>query len=304
MAKWIGPGLAASIFLIIASWFLVTEKSETNLGEKLPAVSPVSVVQVHPADTRLTYETTGITLPRWPTNVVAAVSGRVESLPGHIEPGTLLTEGETLVRLMEIFYRAELENARAEVAAAELELARVKREQSVVKKDAVGAFGRKEPHVKAAEAALSAAKIALKATQQRLQDTVVVAPFPAVVVSRHVSPSQWVTDGETLFSLAASDSVDIKVELGATALQRLGDIRDELNVFVTAPSGKRWDASLRYLSPVMDPVSRQRSLVLKVINPYQSDSPPVTGPTSQGQLRRACIGTSRDGSGNCNDRRR
>lgn len=265
--------LSVGVFTAVLLWLLLADGPNP---ENLPTPStefPVSVVKVKPGSTHVTYQTTGITMPRWLTEVAAAVDGRVEILPTPIEPGSLLPEGKTLVHLMDIFYRAELAAAQARLAASELELSQAKREQSIVKKDAVTAFGRREPHIKAAKANLNAAQAALASARQRLQDTVITAPFPAIVIKRLVSPGQWVSTGDQLFQLAASDSVDIEVQLAASVWDRLGDMTTGINATVTTPSGKNWSADLRYLSPVMDPATRQRSLLLKVKNPYQSKPP-------------------------------
>ena len=266
-------GLTAVSFVAIMAWLVLAEQPATEQTTTASAELPVSVLEVHPGDATVAYKTTGITRPRWPTEVVAAVDGRIAKLDENLVPGSLLAEGATLVRLLDTAYRSEFETAQSRVAAAELELARLRREQTVLKKDALTAFGRREPHIAAAEAELDAAKAMRESARQRLNDTHVTTPFPAIVVERLVSPGQWVASGDVLFRLAASDSVDVEVELSAPTWQQLGDITNGIDAAITAPSRRQWAASLRYLKPTMNPTTRQRSLVLKVTEPYRAKPP-------------------------------
>ncbi len=266
-------GLTAVSFVAVMAWLVLAEEPAAKQTTTATAGLPVSVLEVHPGDATITYKTTGITRPRWPTEVVAAVDGRVDELDETLEPGSLLAKGATLVRLLDTAYRSEFETAQARVATAELALARLRREQTVLKKDALTAFGRREPHIKAAEAELDAATAVRESARQRLNDTHVTAPFPAIIVERLVSPGQWVASGDVLYRLAASDSVDVEVELSAPTWQQLGDIANGIDATVTAPSGRQWAASLRYLNPTMNPTTRQRSLVLKVTEPYRAKPP-------------------------------
>lgn len=268
---WAGAAIAA--FGAVIVWFLSSETPGPKDATPSPARLPVSLVETRPTTASVDYRTTGLTRPRWPMDVIAAVEGRVEVLPARLEAGTLLSQGEALVQLMDSVYRSELQSAKAGVAGAQLELSKAEREQAVLKKDAVTAFGRREPHVRAAEASLSAARAVQAAAEQRLRDTVVTAPFAAILIERRVAPGQWIATGDVLFRLAASDSIDVEVELSESLWRRLGDLDGDVRASVTAPSGRQWPATLRYLSPVVDPVSRQRGLILKVANPYQGKPP-------------------------------
>ncbi len=196
-------------------------------------------------------------------------------------PGNLIEEGEVLASLQDIFYQAELGASQARVSEAELNLAEMRKRQYVAKnsENVKSAFGRLEPHVKSAEANWKAARAALASVKQQLADTQIKAPFDAVVITDSVHPGKWVNTGDTLFQMAASDFLDIKIEFSEQDWQRLKGVQQQLNgatpkdITVTAPNGQRWQASIRYLSPVMDGVTRQRSLMLQVANPFQRAEP-------------------------------
>lgn len=192
----------------------------------------------------------------------------------------LLKQGETLVQIEPSRYQAAMQRANSELANAELKLARVRYEQQVAKRTGGKlrtAFARHEPQVAAAEAERRAARTNLNEARQRLQDSTIAVPFDAIVLSRTVTPGQWLNEGDNLLQIAASDSLDIEVFLTDKQWQQLqqpDQLADlETGLQVIAPDGQRWPARVRYLNPVRDSQSRQRSLVLAVDQPYQAAKP-------------------------------
>ncbi|MEM7315228.1 MAG: HlyD family efflux transporter periplasmic adaptor subunit, partial [Planctomycetota bacterium] len=161
-------------------------------------------------------------------------------------------------------------------AEAELNLAEISKRQYVAKNagTAKSAFGRFETHVKEAKANLAATSAALEAAKQQLADTNIRTPFDAVIIDDAVHPGVWVNAGDPLFRIAARKFLDIKVTLPNSSWERLGDaVHGKSTVKVVTPNGNEWAANVRYLSPAMDPVTRQRSLMLEVASPYESDQP-------------------------------
>ncbi|MCG8324419.1 MAG: efflux RND transporter periplasmic adaptor subunit [Thiotrichales bacterium] len=266
---------STGVFLTVLLWLMSDTESPAALTDPSNQRIQVSVVESIPTTLPIFIEANGITRSRWPTVINATVSGRVLTLMDNIRPGHLVPADSTLVTLQDTQYRAELEAARARVAEAELRLTEMKNRQYVKKAAgaATSSFGRYEPHVKAAKAQLLASKAALAAAQQQLDDTRIIAPFPAVIVTQKVSPGQWINAGEQLFTIASSELLEIKVELSEANWQRIGipDINQAVQVFDPAGNGR--EARVHYLSPVMDPITRQRSVVLEVPLPYQGDAP-------------------------------
>ena len=269
--------VVAGAFVVLVLWILLEDEQAQSLVEEQSPIVSVSSLEAQPGEMSVGVQAIGVTVARWPIDILASVSGRVIELPTHTEPGNLLEEKQLLVAVLDTSYKSELQAAKARVAQAELELSKNKHEQYVVSKVSGGkklsAFGRFEPHIKAAEAELKAAQAALNFAQQQADDTRVKTPFPAVVLNKAVTPGQWINNGEVLFSLAAKDFIDIKVELSADDWARLGKLSAETNARVVAPSGASWQATVRYLSPVMDATTRQRSLMLQVADPYSADLP-------------------------------
>jgi RND family efflux transporter MFP subunit len=269
-------GLIGALGLLIFVLLWLGDKSDqANAAQTLKQQAlDVTVIHVAPQTKDISESATGITMARWPTNLNATVAGRVEFINTELHPGKLITKGTTLVRQQNHLYKAEVASAQARLASTELEISRIKNEQYVAAKagKAQSSFGRFEPHLHAANAEFLAAKAAYNLAQQKLDDSQTIAPFDAVILSDHLSPRQWLNIGDLQYRIAASIAVDIKVELSAQQWRRL-TLQEGATVSVRTPDGIDWPATIRYLDPIMDQTTRQRSLVLEVRNPYQGDTP-------------------------------
>lgn len=286
----VGSIAAMALLLSVVSWVL-QEPAQTKAAPAPdgPGLT-VTVVTAKPRDAQINVTAVGSTQARWATAITASESGRVTHVSPTATPGRLVQKEEVLASLQDIFFRSELSAAHARVSAAELELAETLNRQHVARKSGIAksAYGRLEPHVETAVANRDAAIAALKAEQQRFDDTQVKAPFDAVVTSEHTHPGQWVNAGDVLFRVAASEFLDIKVELSEASWQRLkrtrdfqGDLSIEAfswsDISIVAPGGQRLPASFRYLNPVMEPLTRQRSVMLEVASPYQGATQLLAG---------------------------
>lgn len=263
------------LFCLIVLWLLGDAESPGALVVKPTPTVRVTTIEVTGTAQSVAVEASGITMSRWPTVVSATVSGRVTALAENMSPGRLYNAGSLLVRLQNTRYGADVESARARVADARLRLAHVKNEQIVAREvgTAKSAFGRFELHVTAAEAELQASMAALSAAKQELADTRITAPFPAVIIDEGVSPGKWINAGEPLFTIASSESLQVKVELSASKWRRLGQFREKLTIEIVDPDGNSRPAQVRYHSPVLDAVTRQRVVMLEVKHPYEGPSP-------------------------------
>ena len=280
---WKRPGVSvkvviSAVFITVVLWFL-DESAVEMAGGKSAAervALPVSVVDVTPASMALDVVATGITEARWLTPILSTISGHVDAVPAELKPGMLISADAELVRFRQTEFRSALAETRAAVADAELQLASVQNEQRVAQrlnKGQKSAFGKFEPHVKAAAARLEAARASEQLARQQLQDTRLTSPFAALVLAQNVARGQWRNAGDELYRLAASEAIDIRIELPQNQWNRLGDISALTQLVVEADGQRQWPAQVRYVSPVIDPVTRQRSLVVEVLNPYQMQSP-------------------------------
>ncbi len=282
-AFWL-KGVTTLLLIAGILWFLddsktvATQKSAPHAfkGNDQRTALPVTVITVLPKAKALKIVISGITEARWLTSVLSTIHGQVASVPAALRPGLLIQAGDELVQFRQTGFRTELADATAAVAEAELQLASIKREQHVARhlnRGQQSAFGQFEPHVTAATARLAAATAAQQQAKQQLDDTRLVSPFDALILVQDVTSGQWRSTGDELYRLVASDTIDVRVELSQHQWQRLAPIHALQSIQIEADAQRLWPAHVRYISPVIDPVTRQRSLVLTVQNPYHSAFP-------------------------------
>ncbi|UQV23678.1 efflux RND transporter periplasmic adaptor subunit [Vibrio sp. J383] len=250
------------------------EPEVTQPVKKEAVLAPVSVLEVTPSQHQSTLTILGVTAARWPVQLKASSSAQLKWLDESVEPGNLVNKGDVLARLDTSAVDANLAQALSLLKQAELELKQAKHEQTVALKmlnpKTSSSFARREPQLLAAKANLTQAKQAYLSAQKLLEESVITAPFDAVIMKRHISPREWIEAGQVTFELAASDSIDIELPISEMHWQQVQAALTEPSITVVSRSGNQWPAKVRYVSPQVDSVTRQRQVVLSVEAPYQS----------------------------------
>ncbi len=250
------------------------EPEATQPVKKEAVLAPVSVLEVTPSQHQSTLTVLGVTAARWPVQLKASTSAQLKWLDESVEPGNLVNKGDVLARLDTSAVDANLAQALSSLKQAELELKQAKHEQTVALKmlnpKTSSSFARREPQLLAAKANLKQAKQAYLSAQKLLEESEITAPFDAVIMKRHISPREWIEAGQVTFELAASDSIDIELPISEMHWQQVQAALSEPSITVVNRSGNQWPAKVRYVSPQVDSVTRQRQVVLSVEAPYQS----------------------------------
>ncbi|MFA0094696.1 efflux RND transporter periplasmic adaptor subunit [Vibrio splendidus] len=265
-------GCAAIIIALVVVDEL--EPEATQPVKKEAVLAPVSVLEVTPSQHQSTLTILGVTAARWPVQLKASSSAQLKWLDESVEPGNLVNKGDVLARLDTSAVDANLAQALSLLKQAELELKQAKHEQTVALKmlnsKTSSSFARREPQLLAAKANLKRAKQAYLSAQKLLEESVITAPFDAVIMKRHISPREWIEAGQVTFELAASDSIDIELPISEMHWQQVQAALTEPSITVVSRSDNQWPAKVRYVSPQVDSVTRQRQVVLSVDAPYQS----------------------------------
>ncbi|OED59991.1 efflux transporter periplasmic adaptor subunit [Vibrio tasmaniensis ZS-17] len=263
----------AAIFIAL----VVVDELEPEAAQpvkKEAVLAPVSVLEVTPSQHQSTLTVLGVTAARWPVQLKASSSAQLKWLDESVEPGNLVNKGDVLARLDTSAVDANLAQALSSLKQAELELKQAKHEQTVALKmlnpKTSSSFARREPQLLAAKANLKQAKQAYLSAQKLLEESVITAPFDAVIMKRYISPREWIEAGQVTFELAASDSIDIELPISEMHWQQVQAALTEPSITVVSRSGNQWPAKVRYVSPQVDSVTRQRQVVLSVEEPYQS----------------------------------
>lgn len=267
--------LIASAAVLLVLWF-VDESAQTQItNEKTPTRPSVSVISVEPKNEQTSINVTGLVKSRWQVELNSNVRGQVTDSFEQVLPGSFIKKDQVIAQINEIEYAAALASAKANVTSAKLELARILNEQSVAKRlnngSANNDYRLHKPHVEAAKASLQAAQANVAAALKQLNDTKVKAPFDAIVLAKNIAPSQQVNMGDSVYTLASSDAVDIEVSLSSQQWQRV-NINQRTEAEIRDVFDQKWQAKTRYLEPVLNSQTRQRSVLLTVDKPYQKQT--------------------------------
>lgn len=264
--------LIASVAVLLVLWLLDEPVKEPNAHEQAKSRPSVSVVAVKPKAEQTTISVTGLVKSRWQVELTANVRGQVTNSFEQVLPGSFVKKGQVIAQINEIEYAAALASAKANVTSAKLELARILNEQSVAKQLENGAGGNDyrlhKPHVEAAKASLQAAQANVQAALKQFNDTKVKAPFDAIVLAKHIVPSQQVNMGDSVYTLASSDALDVEVSLSSQQWQKVA-VNEQTQALIEDTFSQKWQAKARYLEPVLNSQTRQRSLLLAVDSPFK-----------------------------------
>ncbi len=264
------PALIKNVLLPIAvlalaaliSLLMVNSRADLPKREREEKLPLVEVLRVEPGPVPVTIHSRGVVTPRWNTELVSEVSGRVTWIAPEVRQGGEVQKGEDLLHIDPIDYEVALSDAKAAVASAELSLAEV----SVVKKQAA---------IAEAQARVDAAKARLKQAEVNLANTRIAAPFDAVVDSKHADLGQYVQAGSPIMTLLGIETAVVRLPVSASDVPYLSYGKDAegqwQEVTLTAHFGnaqQSWPARLDRLERRVDAETRTFFLVAEVDQPY------------------------------------
>ena len=266
---------------IAVAFVMVTGRSELPQRESVVIAPLVEVLTVAPGPVAVTISSRGTVRSKHDIELVSEVSGRViEVSPEFVEGGAVL-QGQALLSIDPIDYEVALSGAKAGVASAELSLAEV---QVVVMRAAIDE----------AKAQVQASKDRLRQAEVDLKNTVIAAPFDAVIDSKRVDIGQYVQAGTALVRLLSTGSVEIRLPLLASDVSFVsyGQSADGSwpEALLTAKFGNidtQWMARLVRLEQRVDEQTRVFYLVAEVDSPYDTRRHPR--PLSVGLFVEAAI---------------
>lgn len=274
-ALFIGAGLAVAVVLV---------KSQRTLEPRPQVTPPVSVrvVTADPAPVRLTVHAQGTVSPRSEADLVPEVSGNVVWMSPSLVSGGYFEAGETLLRIDDRDYRADV--ARAEVGvertAADLDLARseIARARDLFDRELISQadLDSRQRTLRVAEAASRDAELVLDAARRDLDRTEIIAPFSGLVRSEQVDVGQFVSRGSAIARIYATDYLEVRLPLADRDLAYLniplgyrGEFDPELapDVHLSADfagQDQSWSASLVRTEAEIDPGTRMVYAIARI----------------------------------------
>jgi RND family efflux transporter MFP subunit len=208
------------IFLVAGVMGLRTLKASKPELQKREHTTPLPLARVIPVVTGpravvvTGYGTVG---PIREIPLVPEVSGKVTRVAASLVNGGTFKKGDLLLMIDPVDYEIAVTLASAKLKDAESKFQLAKEEAAVArdewaqlhKRGKPPALVAKEPQLAAAQAKLAAEKADLRKARLRLERTRLVAPFDGRVSTKSVDVGQYVTPGQKLAVLYATDAVEI-----------------------------------------------------------------------------------------------
>jgi RND family efflux transporter MFP subunit len=242
----------------------------------------------------------GNVIPARDLDVRPQVSGRIEWLYQSLDPGTFVSEGQTLFRIEAADYRTQVRELEATVkqARAQLEIARTRHDAATEEwqrygGDMAGAesepssLALRKPQLSEAKARLEGAKARLQRARRNLARTRFQAPFDGVLVSSNAEVGQLANAQTPLARLVGTEHFRVPVAVRTDELPHMAvpgiegpegsraTIRQNLGDRVVERSGR----VLRLLSDRTQQ-SRMARVLVEIDDPYGLQQRP--GPATAG----------------------
>ena len=262
---------------------------------RLPDAPAIQTIEAVKGTVQMTVSAHGTIVPRTESNLVAEVAGRVIAVSPFMVSGGFFSRGDVLVEIERIDYEAALEQARAALASAESELANAElsfnRAEELVKTQAVSQadFDQALNRLNLARAAQRQASAALARANRDLERTLVTAPYDGRVRSERVDAGQFVSRGESIATLYATDYAEVRLPVKDQDLAFLPFSlarTDPASAAITkailraefAGGLHTWEADVVRTEGELDPLSRVVNVIAQVADPYEPDAgaPPLT----------------------------
>lgn len=266
----------------------------------------IPLVATAEADVRsghLTVHGNGTVRPRSQITLTPQVVGRVEWVSPALVSGGRFEAGDVLFRVEAADYENAVAIAAAEVAERHVAVMQAEEERELALEEyerlraregiqvaadsgAMGSLIFREPQLQAARANLRRAEARLDDAELSLQRTRVRAPFHGVVRTEAVDVGQYVSPGQSVASIWATDEVEIVVPLTDDEASlvagiwdaRAGDDQTPIPALVSAVFGGRryeWAGYVDRVEGALNEETRTVDVVVRVPDPFVTD--PDTG---------------------------
>lgn len=199
-----------------------------------------------------------LTSPRV-AQVSSAVAGLVETL--QVDVGDRVRQGDVLLALDQELEALGLQAARAASAQARAELADARRRLAEAReleaKVTIAATELRslESQVQVSSAALRRYEAEQQRQAARLRRHTVKAPFAGVISRRMAEAGEWVTPGEAVLELIATEGLRLDFQVPQRFFPRV-DTDSTLLITLAGVPGRRLPARIHTVVPVNDPSAR------------------------------------------------
>lgn len=282
MTKTLLRRLAPFFILLLAiggaALLMTTKEAPEQKSEEIP-IPIVDVTRVEQQTVSLNLPSYGIVSPKYKTQLVTEVQGRMLSISPLFVAGGIVKKGEQLAQIEPSDYEADLMQAEATLAQATATLNEEIARGEVAKIEFKGydkglppELGLRIPQLKKEQANVKYAQAALARAQRNLARTIIRAPFDGIIKARNVDLGQYVTLGTNLGELYDTSIAEIRLPISNEDLAYLESVdKPDTHVSLSASlAGKEniWLGNIIRSEGVIDADNRMVYLVAEIKDPY------------------------------------
>ncbi|MCP4748687.1 MAG: efflux RND transporter periplasmic adaptor subunit [Desulfobacteraceae bacterium] len=286
-------------FFILAAGiaiFSILKKSRPNIEFEKPEI-PLPIVHTIEVDTlsqEISLSGYGTVNPIHEISLAPQVGGKIIEISHSLVNGGAFKKDHVLLQIDPQDYEIAVTLAEANIKDAENNFALAKQEAEAARDEWRQLHGKtpppplvaKQPQLAAAQSKLDAAEAELRKAQLQLERTTLKAPFDGRVSEKLADLGQYVSVGQKLATLFATNAVEIVVPMafedlawfhvpgftngngpGATA-----DVQAQV-----AGQVKKWRGRVVRAQGVLDEQTRMVNIVLRVDEPYVTRPPLAVG---------------------------
>ena len=290
--------LLIAVLSVVGAFVIVATAPSVELKEPERAIPTVRTISAQSGIHRHRVRTQGTVAPRSEADLVPEVSGRVVWIASSLAPGGFFEKGDPLLRLERRDFELAVKRRRATVQRAESEFefadSELDRRQGLSDAGVASAsqLGEKRRTAAVAESNLIDAQAALEQAERDLERTEIRAPFDGRVRQEQVDVGQFVTRGNPVGNIYATDYAEIRLPIPDHQLAFLSfpdprrsgaeGVGEGPVVLLRATFAGRqheWTGRIVRSEGEIDSKSRMVNVVARVEDPYRSneanDRPPL-----------------------------
>ena len=279
-----GTSVLLALLIIGCENFNSDEKIQppARKGNDLPTVR---VAAVRRGDISVPIFATGTIFPQHESKIGPKISGTLEAV--YVDEGDEVTKGQILAKLdqQNILIGKRQCEASVRVAQAQLKEAQLQEENLRKEKarlanlhekraisqqrydDIVTAHSMAVTRLEILAAQIVSCKENLAMAEQKLKDSVILAPFSGIIVKRLVNQGEYVTTmpPTVLFVIVNVDKVKTEVTLPEVHLARVVK-GNRVEIMVDVYPGVQFGGEISTINPLVDPVSRAFTVKIEIPN--------------------------------------
>lgn len=276
------PLLIILVAIAGAQLLMATKEAPEQKPEAI-ALPIVDVQTIEQQTVSLDLPSYGVVEPKYKTQLVTEVKGRLLTLSDKFVAGGVVVRGDMLAQLEPSDYQADLIQAQATLAQAKAALEEERARGEVAKNDWKGydngvppELGLRKPQLKKELANVKYAQAALERAERNLERTMIRAPFDGIIKSRNVDLGQYVSQGTNLGELYDTRIAEVRLPIANEELAYLESANNP-NTQVTlsaklAGAQVQWQGEIVRSEGVIDANNRMIYLVAEVKDPYLRES--------------------------------